>query len=115
MRIKPYNKYNAKKTEYNGVVYASIREAEFAKKLDLLVAAKEIKSWERQVPFVLLGKYTNGAGKKVRAIKMIIDFEVTENDGRETLYDAKGQVTTDWKLKKKLFENKFYPRVIHLV
>jgi hypothetical protein len=43
------NKFNAKKTEYNGLRYDSKLEVEKAMELDWMLKAKEIKSWERQV------------------------------------------------------------------
>lgn len=43
---------------YNGILYASKKEATFARHLDLQVRAGEITYWLRQVPFPLPGNTT---------------------------------------------------------
>jgi hypothetical protein len=43
------SKFNAKQTEYGGVVYHSQKEADYADELDLRLRAKDIEGWERQV------------------------------------------------------------------
>ncbi len=55
----PANKYHVSKKDartYNGVVYHSKREAEFAQELDLRIKAGEIDFYLRQVRFPLPGK-----------------------------------------------------------
>lgn len=47
-------KFRNVKTTYNGVTYDSVGEAEYAHKLDMLLAAGQIVHWERPKPFVLL-------------------------------------------------------------
>jgi hypothetical protein len=54
-RQVPNNKYHATRTEYNGNLYHSKKEAEYAQGLDLLIKAGEIEFYLRQVPFQLQG------------------------------------------------------------
>ncbi len=49
------SKYNAVRTTYNNVNYASKKEANYAQTLDLRKKAGEIDFWLRQVPFPLPG------------------------------------------------------------
>jgi len=42
--VKRQNKYNAKSTEYGGLIYHSKKEAGYAQELDLRIKAKDIKS-----------------------------------------------------------------------
>lgn len=93
------NKYNARKTEYNGCTYDSKKEAGYAKKLDLLKMANgkdKVLSIERQVPYEMI----------VNDIKICtyrLDFKVTYPDRVEHV-DVKGMITAIYKLKKKLMK-----------
>ena len=91
------NKYHSKTCEYGGNIYHSMFEASYAKELDLRVKAKDIKSWDRQVPLHL---YVNGH----KICTYTIDFVVHENDGSRTYVECKGFETRDWALKWKLAE-----------
>lgn len=51
---KKRSKYNNEIVVYDGDKYDSIGEADYAKKLDWRLKAKEIKSWERQYRFSLI-------------------------------------------------------------
>jgi hypothetical protein len=102
------NKYNAKRTEYNGVVYDSAKEAGFAKKLDLLKMAQgphKVMKVERQVPFQI-------TVNDVKIAKYILDFRVTYADGRIEHIDVKGMKSGAayqmFKLKKKLVEALYF-------
>jgi len=44
------NKFNARKSNYDGYTYDSGKEANYAAELDLLKKAGKIKAWERQYP-----------------------------------------------------------------
>lgn len=94
------NKYRAKSTEYNGIVYHSKLEAAYAQELDLRVRGKDIKSWERQVKLDLR---VNG----VHITNYYIDFVVTHNDNSREFVEVKGMATDTWKLKWSLFEALF--------
>jgi hypothetical protein len=97
------NKYNAKKTEYGGVLYDSKREAEYAMELDWLKKAGQVLSWERQVPYVM-----EVNGKKI--CKYTVDFLVTYKDGTVIAEEVKGMRTAAFNLKWKLFEA-LYPKL----
>lgn len=94
-------KYNSRKTEYNGVLYDSKKEAEFAECLDWRLRAHDLKSWSRQVPFPIV---ING----IKCFSLILDFEVINNDGSHSYYDVKGYKKGDayarFTLKKKCVE-----------
>lgn len=101
------NKYNAKSTEYGGLIYHSKKEAGYAQELDLRIKAKDIKSWERQVR-VDLKVYGN------HICNYYIDFIITHNDDSLEYVEVKGFSTDVWRLKWKLFEaifNKDFPDI----
>lgn len=95
------SKYGNKKTEYNGRVYDSKKEAEYAEELDLCrkVRAKQDKvvHVEAQVPYQITVN-----GQKI--CKYILDFKVTYADGRVEYVDVKGVKTSVYRLKKKLMK-----------
>lgn len=105
---KPYNKFKAIKTIYDGFKYDSKREAEYAKKLDLLKRSfkpsEKVLGYRRQVPYPIIVN-----GKHICVYKL--DFLVTYADGREEAVDTKGYRTDTYKLKKKLVES-LYPITI---
>jgi len=100
------NRYGnvAQSTVYNGVSYHSKKEAAYAAELDLLVRAKEIKSWDRQVRISL---DVNG----FHICNYIIDFVVHHNDGTEEYVEVKGFQTEVWRLKWRLFEALYEDKV----
>ena len=94
---KKQSKYGNKKTEYNGVMFDSKKEAEYCATLDILKKASKkedrVTSYERQVPFqITLNK------KKI--CKYFADFKVLYADGREEIIDVKGVKTDVYKIKK---------------
>lgn len=93
----PRSKYNARRTEYNGRVYSSTKEANYAAELDLLLRAKEIQSW---VPQYRLKLVVNG----VTIATYICDFLVIDKDGKKLLIEIKGMETDVFKLKWKLVQ-----------
>lgn len=92
------NRYQTgRKTEYNGVIYDSKFEAEYARDLDLRLKAKQIKSWERQVKIPLdIGKF--------HIANYYIDFVVYHNDDTIEYVETKGYAHEVWKMKWKIFE-----------
>lgn len=105
------SKYHNKKTEYEGVVYDSKKEAEFARTLDILRKAKKdrerVVAWQRQVPFDVKIR-----GTKVCSYKA--DFLVTYADGRDEIIDVKGYRTALYRLKKKLVEAQYMVKIIEV-
>ncbi len=87
------SKYNAKRTEYNGVGYASKAEAARAQELDLLLKAGEIRDWIGQ-PTVRLGIPENVYKP---------DFHVTPLQGYPWYEDVKGMETPKFRRDKKLW------------
>jgi uncharacterized protein DUF1064 len=85
---------------YQGVLYDSKTEAEYAYYLDMRVRGHEIKSWTRQIPVRL---EVNGT----LVCKMVVDFLVTHNDGSLEYVEKKGFQTRDYKLKLKLLKALF--------
>ena len=90
------HKYNAKKTEFNGKKYPSQHEANRAAELQLLLKAGEIVNVIEQVPF-----------KLSETITYIADFVILNKDGTYIVEDAKGVMTDVYKLKKRLFREKY--------
>lgn len=91
-------KFNATRTEYNGVVYDSKLEAAAAEMLDLMKLGGLVTRWERQVKFELHAELIYRA-----------DFQVWYAKGRPRVIDMKGYPTPDFKLKKRLFESLYGP------
>lgn len=86
----------AKKTEYNGCLYDSKFESEYAQELDVRRKAHDIKSWERQVRLALVvNDYVICTYK--------IDFIIHHNDSTTEYIECKGYPTPVWRLKWKLF------------
>jgi hypothetical protein len=112
------SKYNNKKTEYNGKIYDSKKEAKYAQELDNLKKAKDPKekivSVAEQVRYLLQEGFTDKNNNKHQPIFYIADFVVEYADGRKETIDVKSSATfqTDvYKIKKKLLLYK-YPDLI---
>ena len=97
-------KYGNKKTEYNGILFHSKKEAEYCAELDMRKKAskpsEKVVSYEMQVPFQIIH-----FEKKI--CKYLADFVVKYADGSEKVIDVKGMRTAIYKLKKKLVEAQF--------
>ena len=87
------SKYHSTRTEYNGEWYHSKKEAEEAKKLQLLQRQGEIKGFISQVPIKLPGHIVHR-----------VDFLIFNNDCTVTLREVKGQDTPLGKMKRKQVE-----------
>jgi hypothetical protein len=93
-------KYNNRRTEYRGRMYASKREAAFAAQLDALMKARgkdRVAAWSAQPRFPLV---VNG----VKVCTYVADFLVSYADGRTEVIDVKGQILPIFRLKMKLYE-----------
>ena len=80
-------KYNAIRTEANGIKFASKKEAKFYKKLLLLKQSGEIIDIQLQPEFILQEGYIKD-GVKIRPIKYIADFLVRYKDGKVEIIDT---------------------------
>jgi len=89
-------KYKAKKTEVNGIVFASKKEANRFSELMLLALAGEIRGLELQPKFTMRVN-----GKKI--CDYIADFKYRTKD-EWIVEDVKGYKTPVYKLKSKLFD-----------
>lgn len=97
------SKYGNRKTEVNGILFDSRREARRWVELTFLQRAGEIRDLQRQVPFELIPKQVDERGRvKERAVSYIADFVYFDRDGNLVVEDAKGMRTDAYKLKKKM-------------
>ena len=99
-------KFNAKKIEYNGIIFDSTVEKNYYIELQQKVKNGEIKSFSIQPKYVLQDKFTK-FDKKYREISYSPDFMIINNDDSITLVDVKGFSTPASELRKKLFDYKF--------
>ena len=98
------SKYRSRKTEIDGIVFDSAKEARRYLDLRLLERSGEIGSLERQVKYELLPK--NG---RERSVHYVADFRYEEN-GKLVVEDVKGVRTREYILKRKLFKYR-YPEI----
>lgn len=106
--FRRFSKYNAKKVEVDGIKFDSKVEAEYYLHLKEMQEKKEIQGFERQVKMTLQEAfYLEGVKGKIRAITYVVDFKVTENDGSITYIDVKGIETDVFKMKRKMFMNRY--------
>lgn len=89
------SKYRNRKTEVDGILFDSKREAARYAELKMLERAGEIRGLELQPVFPVAVN-----GQKI--CKYIADFRYTDRAGREVVEDAKGVKTDVYRLKKKL-------------
>lgn len=106
--FRRFSKYNAKKVEVDGIKFDSKVEAEYYLHLKEMQEKKEIQGFERQVKMTLQDSfYLEGVKGKIRAITYVVDFKITENDGSNTYIDVKGIETDVFKMKRKMFMNRY--------
>lgn len=92
------NKYGARKTTVDGIVFASKREANRYCELKLMQRGGLIKDLLLQVPVEIIPKTD-----KHRARFYVADFVYTDcKTGRKVYEDAKGMRTQTYQLKKAL-------------
>lgn len=97
------SKFGAKKTEYNGKMYSSKREAARAMELSLLERSGRIQSLREQVVYVLAPSCVV-QGRKRPPIRYIADF-VYIQDGTEITEDCKGMRTDVYRIKRHLMKS----------
>ena len=91
------SKYGAVKTEVDGIMFDSKREASRYQELRILEQAGEIANLRLQVPYILFPKNEHG-----RALKYIADFVYNDDTGALVVEDAKGHSTDVYKIKRRL-------------
>lgn len=94
------HKFNAKRTERDGMSFDSKKEARYYDDLKLRQRAGELVFFLRQVPFHLPGSVTYR-----------VDFQEFLADGSVRFIDVKGYVTPEYTAKKKMVEA-IYPITI---
>jgi dsDNA-binding SOS-regulon protein len=92
--VKKESKYHNQKTERNGMVFDSKKEADRWDELQLLLKAGEILAVFWQVPF-----------RVSKRVKYIADFVILNRDGTFTVEDAKGMKTPMYNVKKKMMKD----------
>lgn len=98
------NKYRNKKTEVDGILFDSKREAERWCELKLMERAGLIKDLFRQFPIKLIPAQKDENGKVIeRAVGYVADFVYTDTNTGKTIYeDVKGVKTKEYLLKRKM-------------
>lgn len=92
------NKYRNKKTEIDGIVFDSLKEARRYHELCLLQRAGKIRDLSMQVEFELIPKQDGE-----RACKYKADFVYHMADtGKMVVEDVKGKRTREYIIKRKL-------------
>ncbi len=97
------HKFNAVRTEIDGIKFDSKKEAKYYQELMLRVMAGEVVFFLRQTPFHLPGGVTYK-----------VDFQEFHSDGTVHFVDVKGMVTPMFRDKKKMAED-LYPVEIEIV
>ena len=105
--VKKESKYKSKKTEYNGIIYDSKKEANRAKQLDFQFKNGLISEPKRQVKFNWIEKHfkdyvSNEIDFKRSYIADFVYF--CHNRKIEIIEDVKGFKTVEYKKKKKIVE-----------
>lgn len=100
------SKYGNKKVVIDDITFDSKNEAKYYLHLKQLHTERIVQSFEMQTKYELQPSFRKN-GKLHRAITYITDFVVTYSDGHIEVVDVKGMETTDFKIKKKLFEYRY--------
>jgi hypothetical protein len=90
------SKYNNKKIKIDGHAFDSIKESEYYQELKIRLKANDILGFCIQPIFILSD-----------SISYRPDFIIWNADGATEIIDVKGYKTDVYKIKKKLFEDKF--------
>lgn len=106
------HKYNATKTEVDGIKFDSKAEARRYKELKLLESVGDISKLELQPKYELQEGFTKN-GKRIRSINYVADFSYLDKEGNKIVEDVKGLKTDVYLLKKKMFQKKF-PDLTHI-
>ncbi len=110
MAYKTYfkaNKFNAKKTEFNGYRYDSKFEASVAAELELRKKAKDILDYDKQFKVEMWAYDQNGKQAMKKSHK--VDFRIHHKDGSFELLEAKGVETSDYKDRRRWLETFWLP------
>ena len=108
---KKQNKYKANKTEIDGIIFDSYKEAARYKELLMLEKLNMITDLRRQVVYTLIPEQRDETGKIAeRAVTYKADFVYKRMDtGEEIIEDTKGMRTKDYIIKRKLMRYQGHP------
>jgi hypothetical protein len=110
-RAAKRSKYNARKKEIDNVTFDSTREAKVYQQLKLMQAAGEISDLQLQPKYVLQEGFRDPDGKWHRAIQYVADFAFLrpseDKTCKQIAVDVKGFITPIFRLKEKMFREKF--------
>ena len=87
------NKFNAVRSELDGIKFASKKEARYYSELKLRQKSGEVLFFLRQVPLHLPG-----------GVRYVVDFVIFTVDGSVDFVDVKGMPTPLYLVKKKIVE-----------
>ena len=106
------HKYNAEKTEIDGIKFDSAKEARHYADLRLLEKAGAIQDLKLQPTFLLQEGFTYNKHKE-RKIEYVADFQYVK-DGQTVVEDVKSEATRTqvYMLKRKLFLYKYGKDII---
>jgi hypothetical protein len=110
LKLAGINKFGAKRTTVDGIVFASALEARVYQRLKLRQYAGQISGLRLQVPFVLQEAFTDSDGKRQRNLRYVADFTFVDGGGQQIACDSKGKVTREFLIKAKLFRFR-YPNI----
>lgn len=107
-KLKPKkSKYKAKKTEFQGIKFDSLKECARYKNLLILKKAGNVVKIELQPRYdIIVNGIFCGFYKA--------DFKVYYSDGRIDVEDVKGMRTTVYSLKKKIIEALYSIKIIEM-
>ena len=96
------SKYNARRTEVDGIKFGSASEAARYVELKLLERAGKIRGLELQPRYELIKAFTTDSGERVRGIAYVGDFRYVDKTGAVIVEDVKGFKPDVYKIKRKL-------------
>lgn len=97
------HKFNAVRTEVEGVKFSSKKEARYYQQLQLAQKSGELQFFLRQVPFHLAG-----------GVRYVCDFLEFWNNGEVRFVDTKGFRTPMYKAKKKMVEATYPVKILEV-
>ena len=101
-RLNVSAKYGNRKTEIDGIVFDSRKEAARYFDLCLLEKAGEISELHRQVEFLITPSVRRSDGKVEGSCTYTADFTYRDKNGNYVVEDTKGMRTKEYIIKRKL-------------
>jgi len=102
------------KRTLNGYTFSSDLEYKFYVYLLSQQEKGIVKNIKLQPKFLLQDKYEK-YGKKILAINYIADFEVEYENGDVIIFDTKGMTTSDFVIKRKMFDYKYPDKILKVI